>query len=242
MNIPDEAQAAMVDGSCRFTDADVRANPLLLAQAVTFLQTYFDDWKPLRDARLMAAATGTLTVPVARMVLNCMRTNPAARFDNVVPIHAGIEIGEEVDEGPRPAPFAETSPAIRDWQERKAAEAERDRVSWVHNDPYWMNQARRFHGSVFTKFTPKFRFAVSGHPPATKRVWHLVNLDACRTEWRNGEVYAYHVSLWCKGRNDHMVFRPDHNFELGGFLFASLPDERKICAMCPKHREESKNR
>lgn len=239
MNIPDEAQAAMIDGSCRFTDADVRADPALLAQAVTFLQTYFDDWKPLQDARMMVVATGTLTVPVARMVLNCMRTNAAARIDNVVPIHEApsarmSEVGPQEQKLP--------SPTIRDWQERKAAEAERDSVPWVHDDPYWVNQARRFHGSVFTKFTPKFRFAVSGRPPAAKRVWHLVNLDACRTEWRNGEVYAYHVTLGCKGRNSHMVFRPDHNFELGGFLFASLPDERKICATCLKNREESKNR
>jgi hypothetical protein len=245
MILPEETQATLSDGSFRFTDADVRANPMLLAQAVEFLTNYHDDWKPLRDARLMAVATGTLTVPVARMVLNCMRTQALVRWHpgGAIPIPSHQHEPEHVVK--HQASSSDVGRVIEAAKRFYDRNTEDPPSAWVPGDPHWMNQARRNHGSVFTKFTPKMRFVVSEHPPAERRVWHLVNLDACWAEWRDGTLVYYHIALWCKSRHDHLMFTPEGrrpNSSNIPYQFANLPDERKICATCPRIKEESSDR
>lgn len=60
----------------RYTDRDVQEYPDLLAQAVDYVRNYRGEFDYLIAARDLCNATGTLTVAVARGVLNCMRSDP----------------------------------------------------------------------------------------------------------------------------------------------------------------------
>lgn len=59
----------------RYTDRDVRENPELMEAALQFVSGYGGDFEFLVAARQSAAEAGSLPVPFARGVLNCMRTD-----------------------------------------------------------------------------------------------------------------------------------------------------------------------
>lgn len=58
-----------------YTETDVRANPNLLALAVTYARGYMGTWEVLAGARDLSVRSGTLPIAVARTVLNCMRND-----------------------------------------------------------------------------------------------------------------------------------------------------------------------
>lgn len=60
----------------RYSDADVRAKPSLMAMAVMYAQQYRGEFDYMQAASAAANATGTLPIAVARGVLNCMRADP----------------------------------------------------------------------------------------------------------------------------------------------------------------------
>lgn len=57
----------------RFTDRDVRERPDLVADAVCYLRWYQGDFEFLLDAKFYEQQYGTIPLPTARGVLNCMR-------------------------------------------------------------------------------------------------------------------------------------------------------------------------
>lgn len=57
----------------RFTDQHVRMQPGLLALATQYAKEYQGEFDPLVKAHVWAIENGTLSIPTARMVLNCMR-------------------------------------------------------------------------------------------------------------------------------------------------------------------------
>lgn len=73
----------------KFTDRDLRDNEDLIDIAKDYLRDYTGDFKFLVDADALLLSTGTLPVPVARGVLNCMRVDPKAqdRLPDVVKYH-----------------------------------------------------------------------------------------------------------------------------------------------------------
>lgn len=60
----------------RFTDAEVRRDPALLTTAVAYALAYEGDFQFMRDARSYAERNGTLSVLIARGVLNCAIRDP----------------------------------------------------------------------------------------------------------------------------------------------------------------------
>lgn len=84
----------------KFWDSDLRREPSLLGIAVEYARNYCGDFEVMVGAQSVAQETGTLPLPLARMVLNCMRTDPhvetprkprtnaPTRYeaDNVIPI------------------------------------------------------------------------------------------------------------------------------------------------------------
>lgn len=89
------------ESAVRFSDAQMRDEPDLVAAAVRYARSYVGDWDVMRAAQQLVVQTGTLPVAVARTVANCARSDPRyilamadepARFhdsalvDNVVPL------------------------------------------------------------------------------------------------------------------------------------------------------------
>lgn len=60
----------------KFVDADLRLNPDLISVAVKYVEQYKGEFGFLLDARQVVMDTGSLPLPVARGVLNCMRVDP----------------------------------------------------------------------------------------------------------------------------------------------------------------------
>lgn len=60
----------------RYVDGDLRREPKRLAFAVHVAKNYHDDWDPMVQAANVARHENTLSVPIARMVLNWARTQP----------------------------------------------------------------------------------------------------------------------------------------------------------------------
>jgi hypothetical protein len=63
----------------RFTDRDVRENDELIGAAITYLRSYGGDFEFLVNAKFYLAQNRTLSVPIARAVLNCQRSDPSAQ-------------------------------------------------------------------------------------------------------------------------------------------------------------------
>lgn len=57
----------------RYTDRDLRRDPRLLGIAICYARDYDGEFEPMLDARDEAIRNGTLPLPMARTVLNCMR-------------------------------------------------------------------------------------------------------------------------------------------------------------------------
>lgn len=96
------------ESAVRFSDAQMRDEPDLVAAAVRYAGSYVGDWDVMLAARQLVVQTGTLPVAVARTVANCARSDPryilamagqqsyeaqggtwgdsARRTDNVVPL------------------------------------------------------------------------------------------------------------------------------------------------------------
>jgi hypothetical protein len=67
----------------RYTDADVRNDPRLLALAEDYAFNYQGDFSPVVNAKALLQADDQLPIGVARMVLNTMRCD--ARVANTMP-------------------------------------------------------------------------------------------------------------------------------------------------------------
>lgn len=62
----------------KYTDRDLRRQPGLVAVAVEYAQRYVGTFEFMQGARDVVYDTGTLPLPLARGVLNCMRADPDA--------------------------------------------------------------------------------------------------------------------------------------------------------------------
>ena len=85
----------------KFWDSDIRRDPSLLVVAIEYARDYCGDFEFMVGAKSVVQETGSLPLPMARAVLNCMRTDPRANvppkpsqsaptrheIDNVIPIH-----------------------------------------------------------------------------------------------------------------------------------------------------------
>jgi hypothetical protein len=63
----------MASDANKFTDQHVRMRPDLRALAVQYALEYTGEFEPLVRANIWAENNGELSIPTARMVLNCMR-------------------------------------------------------------------------------------------------------------------------------------------------------------------------
>lgn len=64
------------ESAARFSDAQMREEPELVAAAVRYARAYVGDWDVMRAAKQLVHETGTLPVAVARTVANCARADP----------------------------------------------------------------------------------------------------------------------------------------------------------------------
>lgn len=229
MNLSSEQIAALENtGQRRFSEADVRANPTLLAQAVEYLATYHGDWEPLVAARLMATATGTLSVPVAKLVLNTMRSNPAARWSaGAVPVHPSAGNLPLIEQTLNDASRLEHS-----FQRREVLRVVDDREAEILAAPPWQRSYRR-EGSTFTKGRVSSHFVISTYKPADRRVFHVIDHARTLAEWRDGAMVGLWVAKTCEQPN-----RGGIRFPTDGFELATLPDERTVCRSCIRVMDE----
>jgi len=57
----------------RYTEGDIKREPALLAFAVEYAKQYYGEFEPMIQAADMVRRTGSLPVPIARVVLNTAR-------------------------------------------------------------------------------------------------------------------------------------------------------------------------
>jgi hypothetical protein len=57
----------------KYTDRDVREDPMLMELAIAYLIDYTGEFEPLVEAKELFQEYGRLTTPIIRKVLNCMR-------------------------------------------------------------------------------------------------------------------------------------------------------------------------
>jgi len=67
-----------MDAQRKFIDRDLLADPGLVTTATIYAVNYTGTFEFMLAAKEAAQATGTLSLPVARGVLNCMRVDPTA--------------------------------------------------------------------------------------------------------------------------------------------------------------------
>lgn len=63
-------------GAQRYVDLDLRVDPTLIGYAIAYARQYVGEWDVMIAAREVALGTGNLPLPIARLVLNCARTDP----------------------------------------------------------------------------------------------------------------------------------------------------------------------
>jgi hypothetical protein len=114
-------------GAQRYVDLDLRVDPSLIGHAVQYARQYLGEWDVMIAAREVALGTGTLPLPIARLVLNCARTDPrwcatlpeprSTSFVGAFPVQPEPPEDDEGDEDtwdpPRGAPEPRETPGRR---------------------------------------------------------------------------------------------------------------------------------
>jgi hypothetical protein len=132
----------------RYTDHDLRERPELVALAVRYARDYRGDWDLMRAAALQVLDSGTLTLAVARTVLNCARADPRA-------YQLFTEVGEQ-QRATEPAP-AVVIPIDR--HGRRTSKVQ------VVNRPAWVDLRATFKGGWLVWSDHRSaRFAHQVHP------------------------------------------------------------------------------
>lgn len=174
----------------KYTDADVRRDPELLAAAVRYARDYHGDFQTMVDARGLVVATGTLPVAVARTVLNCARADAGAHLRGDVPPvpsrGAVVPIGAAPSRRRAPAP---PDPNAHRWpmlgEELSAAHG------WHHLRRLWEE------GHVFTRGTLHVVYFRSAAKPIEKRVAHKIRPGRTSIEWVDGKPVMVRTGAWC---------------------------------------------
>lgn len=99
----------------RFTERDLHVYPELYPLALQYLENYTGTFETLLDAQNLLDATGSLPIPIAKMVLNCAYSDPSVSFQIDLGEPAKpAEINNVVDFPPRPPqpvrPYIRTPP------------------------------------------------------------------------------------------------------------------------------------
>lgn len=166
----------------RYTDRDVRENPLLAELAGQYLEAYQGEFPFLADCKARLAVDGKLSTPLVRGVLNCMRAD--ARVQGMPePLEQAVDLG------------AEAKPA-RTRKHRRAPECTREDI---HSNHYVEDSRYAYRGVCPGKYELNrenysrpavFKGLVIGakagklHRPITEREAALQAMQRSWVEWR----------------------------------------------------------
>lgn len=143
----------------KFTDEDVRTNPILVDLAERYLQGYEGDFIFLRKIRREFLGGSELTVGMVRGVLNCMRNEPRyaemLRQLRLVPGAPALDLATVTDIRTRMTP-------------QQAAPRQRvviDRECWFTDGRPWSHTSHEWHSDDLDDPTsykcPGFRFKIN---------------------------------------------------------------------------------
>lgn len=107
----------------KFVDRDILADPSLVTTATIYAVNYHGEFEFMLAAKAAAQSSGTLPLPVARGVLNCMRVDPTAAHN----------LPALPDWGPGDGAVANVTPIRR--QERTPQPPRPRRPFWHINTP-----------------------------------------------------------------------------------------------------------
>lgn len=179
-------------GAQRYTDLDLRVDPTLIGHAVEYARQYLGEWDVMVAAREVALGTGNLPLPIARLVLNCARTDPrwcatlpeprSTTYVGAFPSTGSAQDPDEDDEDPD----ALAEPP------RPTGRSQRARRLAVVREP-----ARR---PFDLKVTWKRRYGYApgiGRRPQHK-VWHVVDPERSRIRYFPEAEPDYQYSPWVR--------------------------------------------
>jgi len=211
------------ESAVRFSDAQMRDEPELVAAAVRYARAYVGDWDVMRAARILVERTGTLPVAVARTVANCARSDPRYvlsvvdvqagvqdLYGNVVPIRGGAcphlphhlndccQKGGEAEVPDFPFPFQWPPTDPRHQHDYNAAGYCRNRT--CHDEPEGQTLREPFRRMRRLRF--KHRYYWSTHPGAYRV--HILDPRESYGVWSpRGQVASYRIYGWCHATVSH---------------------------------------
>lgn len=230
------------ESAVRFSDAQMREEPELVAASVRYAMSYVGDWDVMLAARRLVAETGTLPLAVARTVANCARSDPRYVLamlevkgdSNVVPLRpcrhiphhwndccqTGSEAAGETTDDPPAAeaptwPFQWPPDDARHQCDLNSAGYCRNRACDYEPDPPKVRRAR-------TRF--KHRYYWSTHRGAYRT--HILDPRESYTTW-SPRGLQYRIYGWC-----HATVA---NWTTGN----TPPAGRDVCPSCTRAEERA---
>lgn len=176
-------------GAQRYTDLDLQIDPSLIVFAIEYAKGYIGDWDVMRSARDRVLQEGSLPVSVARLVLNCARTDPRVNQDALPAGRAGTFTGAFPPDLP-PGTYEVTGlfddpPSVR--VAPKPSERPQRRLRVVPDEPeelyreFATGRWVPWRGRFDLKTTWHWRYGMSTHKAA--RVWHVLDPAKSRIEY-----------------------------------------------------------
>jgi hypothetical protein len=157
----------MASDANKFTDQHVRTRPDLLALAIQYALEYTGDFEPLVRANVWAETNGKLTVPTARMVLNCMRHD--------------LNVAADL---PDPYGLAESAGPSWGWKEKPSRPL---RAVPEYKPPVYLNV--KFHYGYLVSTRPVY-------PSQKAPVGHILNHSQSVVQVEYGKTIWY-LKAWC---------------------------------------------
>lgn len=158
-------------GAQRYVDLDLRVDPTLIGHAIEYARQYIGEWDVMIAARELALGTGTLPLPIARLVLNCARMDPrwcatlpepkSRTFVGAFPVQPGAD---EDDEDPDDAPMARRG---SEGPERPTLRVVGDRIIPPPRRPFDLKVTWR----------KRYGYAPGWGKRPQHKVWHVLDTD-----------------------------------------------------------------
>lgn len=206
----------------RYTDIHVRTYPALANIAANYARTYVGEFEPMLGARALLEMTGSLPVPISRMVLNVMRCDPhvAHTLPNLVPMLSLVSANEPSGEAFERAEFARK--ARGQWEKAHTKKDKKNKKAKRKAAPVAPTPRPRHPFNL--RVTWKREHYASVHKQATSS--HLLNPVKSEIRYYPYDgVYKPHLRAYC---GVSLTF---------GVLLDERPEGRTECRACNQQKQ-----
>lgn len=201
----------------RFTDRHVREDEELVDIAFAYARDYKGDWDVMQSAHDLAAEEGTLPVPIARMVLNVMRADPAAQ--HLVPKGRPKIAEDDVIE-------------LADYRKRNGGKNKMPQEP-KNKFPFIVSTRWNVRYALSTHKLAQVAHIIRDKPPIDRRgIWD--NYTFVRYVPRT-KAYEVKIHAWCSKNWFSWMYRTDDyvaDINKMGVLLTNDLQGRRICQQC----------